>query len=617
MKFRFPIISDTRIENAQEPNKIKLQNQRIKKRMQAKALGDTAKPKFEPKEVPPPMHLIGQKLESELKYPEEALETPVVFELTNLIDKIPNTSSRTLDWMDRPKEQQLKPQTAARSVKQESFAFKPEPAPVLRTSPSTGSTYTHPPLSLLQPYIPRETDEDWVFEESKLLDHTLKQFNVNAHVVSFTQGPSVTRFELQPAPGVKVSKITNLSDDLKLSLAAKEIRIEAPIPGTRSVGIEVPNHDARPVFIHEILQDDSFMDAHSPLSVAVGLDVSGAPVVTDLGKMPHGLVAGSTGSGKSVFINSLLISLLYKSSPADVRLLLIDPKMVELAAYNGIPHLISPVVTDPKTAVLSLKWAVDEMDRRYETFVKAGVRDIARFNEMAAKPGYEQTKMPYIVVIIDELADLMMTASSEVEASICRIAQKARAAGIHLIIATQRPSVDVITGLIKANVPSRIAFSVASQIDSRTILDQVGAEKLLGRGDMLFLENGVSKPIRLQGTFVTDDEIADVVAHARGQGTPEFLFLPADLEKFAQSNTNTTDDEQDSLFFEACQMAVEAQTISTSSLQRRFRIGYNRAARLIDLLESYGVVSGANGSKPRDVLISEGDLEILQEGTKE
>ncbi len=471
--------------------------------------------------------------------------------------------------------------------------------------------YQKPLIEFLRPKSDQVADTSWAESQAQVLDSTLMEFNVNASVVDYAQGPSVTRFEIQPEPGVKVSKITNLSDDLKLSLAARDIRIEAPIPGKRTVGIEIPNRDTRPVFIREILEEDAFQKHPSPLAVAVGLDISGEPIATDLVKMPHGLVAGSTGSGKSVFINSLLISLLYKSSPDEVKFLLIDPKMVELNSYNGIPHLVSPVVTDPKVATAALKWAVEEMERRYDLFAKSGVRDIVRFNDKAKSYNQATSQLPYIVIVIDELADLMMTAPVDVEEAICRIAQKARAAGMHLIVATQRPSVDVITGLIKANIPTRIAFSVSAQTDSRTILDQGGAEKLLGRGDMLFLENGTSKSVRLQGTYVSDDEIEEIVDFVKRQAKPNFLFAPEDLMKAERSQSD--EDSQDPLFLEACRFAVEVSTISTSSLQRKFRVGYNRAARMIDVMEQYGVVSAPNGSKPRTVLISYEDLDTIKD----
>lgn len=468
------------------------------------------------------------------------------------------------------------------------------------------TNYQFPSDQLLTPPVIQEENGEWLMEQEDLLNRTLTDFNVGAKVVNVTQGPSVTRFEVQPDPGVKVNKITNLQDDIKLSLAAKDIRIEAPIPGKHTIGIEVPNGKSRPVFISEIIGSQEFNHNPSPLTAALGLDISGKPVVTDLRKMPHGLIAGATGSGKSVCINSILTSLLYKADPREVKLLLIDPKMVELAPYNHIPHLVSPVITDVKAATAALKWAVEEMERRYELFVHTGVREISRFNEMAEAAEQYSDKLPYILIVIDELADLMMVAPGDVEEAICRIAQKARACGIHLIIATQRPSVDVITGLIKANIPTRIAFSVSSQIDSRTIIDIGGAEKLLGRGDMLFLENGTSKPVRLQGTFISDTEIDRVVEQVRSQAEPDYLFEQGELLKKAQVS-----EEEDELYFEACEFIVEQGVASTSSLQRRFKIGYNRAARLIDMMQANGYISEAKGSKPRDVLITEEELDSI------
>jgi DNA segregation ATPase FtsK/SpoIIIE, S-DNA-T family len=470
--------------------------------------------------------------------------------------------------------------------------------------------YTFPELSFLNaPPAEQADDSQWLLDQQNILDQTLRNFKVRAKVVNVTQGPAVTRFEVHPEPGVKVNKITNLSDDIKLSLAAKDIRIEAPIPGKNTIGIEVPNRKSKPVLLKEIIQSPEFLTNQSPLAVAMGLDISGKPIVTDLQKMPHGLIAGATGSGKSVCINAMLVSLLYKASPDEVKLLLIDPKMVELAPYNHIPHLVSPVITDVKAATASLKWAVEEMERRYELFAHTGVRDIGRYNEMVKKHDEKSGKLPYLVIIIDELADLMMVAPGDVEDSICRIAQKARACGIHLILATQRPSVDVITGLIKANIPTRIAFSVSSQVDSRTIIDSSGAEKLLGRGDMLFLENGSSKPFRVQGNFVTDDEIEEVVNFVKSEMKPSYMFEQDELLKKA-SITN----EEDELFFEACEFVLEHGGASTSSVQRRFRIGYNRAARLIDMMEEQGIISESRGSKPREVLITEEDLAEIYEG---
>lgn len=476
---------------------------------------------------------------------------------------------------------------------------------VISVQPNTGN-YLFPSYDELHPAVAVEMDKGWLLEQEEILNQTLQNFNVGASVVNVTQGPAVTRFEVQPEPGVKVNKITNLSDDIKLSLAAKDIRIEAPIPGKHTIGIEVPNQKSRPVQIREIIENPVFQESASPLTAVLGLDIAGTPIVTDLKKMPHGLIAGATGSGKSVCINSILVSLLFKASPDELKLMLIDPKIVELAPYNRIPHLVTPVITDVKAATAALKWAVDEMERRYELFAHTGVRDIGRFNELATEHKQYSDKLPYIVIIIDELADLMMVSPADVEEAICRIAQKARACGIHLIVATQRPSVDVITGLIKANIPTRIAFSVSSQVDSRTIIDISGAEKLLGRGDMLFLENGSSKPVRLQGTFVSDEEIDHVVAHVRSEQEPNYLFEQEELLK-----KEVASDNEDELFYDACEFIISQGLASTSSLQRRFKIGYNRAARLMDMLEQSGYITSSNGSKPREVLISQSDLESI------
>lgn len=472
------------------------------------------------------------------------------------------------------------------------------------TSPPPAPT-RFPQLDLLDhPPIQEEDDSLWMEEQRDLLQLTLDNFNVNARVVNMTKGPSVTRLEVQPAPGVKVNKITNLSDDIKLSLSAKDIRIEAPIPGKNTIGIEVPNRNSQAVFLREILQSEEFQQSASPLTVALGLDLSGAPIVTDLQKMPHGLIAGATGSGKSVCINSILVSLMYKASPDDVRLLLVDPKMVELAPYHSIPHLVTQVITDPKEATVALKWTVEEMERRYEAFARHGVRDIKRFNDKMKTEQLHANKMPYIVVVIDELADLMMVSPQDVEEAICRIAQKARACGIHLLLATQRPSVDVITGLIKANIPTRVAFAVSSAIDSRTIIDISGAERLLGRGDMLFMENGSSKAVRIQGTYVSDEEIEQVTAFVKDQYPTNYLFS---REELVQSNHAI--EQEDDLFEEACYYVLDVGAASSSSIQRRFRVGFNRAARLVEMMEAFGLVSEAMGSKPRNVLMSQEEFQ--------
>ncbi|WP_245807708.1 DNA translocase FtsK [Halobacillus massiliensis] len=450
-------------------------------------------------------------------------------------------------------------------------------------------------------------DEAWVKGQMELLETTLRQFHVRAKVVHAMKGPAVTRFEVQPEPGVKVSKITNLSDDIKLSMAARDIRIEAPIPGKQAVGIEVPNQKAEMVGLQEIFESETFTTETSPLTVGLGLDIGGDAVVTNLKKMPHGLIAGATGSGKSVCINTILISMLYKAHHDDVKFLLIDPKMVELAPYNGLPHLVSPVITDVKAATTALKWAVKEMEERYEKFVAEGARDVERYNEKMLKQGRASEKLPYLVIVIDELADLMMVSPQDVEDSICRIAQKARACGIHLLLATQRPSVDVITGLIKANIPTRIAFSVSSQIDSRTIIDTGGAEKLLGKGDMLFIENGSGQSRRIQGAFVSDDEIERITGYVKRLAPPNYLFEQDELIKQV-----ATEEETDALFEEAVEFVLEHNGASASLLQRRFKVGYNRAARLIDQMAEYGIISESKGSKPRDILLTRQQVEEMK-----
>lgn len=466
---------------------------------------------------------------------------------------------------------------------------------------------TLPPLHLLnEPEKGNPHDENWIQSQREQLELTLRHFHVKAKVTNAMRGPTVTRYEVKPDPGVKVSKITNLSDDIKLNLAARDIRMEAPIPGKNAIGIEVPNEKAEAVYLSEILQDRLFQQSASPLTVALGLDIAGEPVVTDLKKMPHGLIAGATGSGKSVCINTILISLLYKASDNDVRFMLIDPKMVELASYNAIPHLVSPVISDVKAATSALKWAVGEMEERYERFVQTGARDIERYNEKMGREGKMDEKLPYLVIVIDELADLMMVSPQDVEDAICRIAQKARACGIHLLLATQRPSVDVITGLIKANIPTRIAFAVSSQVDSRTIIDVNGAEKLLGKGDMLFLENGAGKSRRIQGAFVSDEEIERVTNFVKKHGEPRYIFKQDDLiEKFA------AEENEDDLLYDVIDFVVQEGNASTSLLQRRFKIGYNRAARLVDRMEDLGIISEQKGSRPRDVLMSKDQVQQL------
>lgn len=467
--------------------------------------------------------------------------------------------------------------------------------------------YKLPPLNLVNKSMKRgsRSNKDLV-DNVKLLEDTLASFGVKVKVTRVTKGPAITRYEVQPAPGVKVSKITNLADDISLSLAASDVRIEAPIPGKSVVGIEVPNREIALVHIREVLESENFQGSQSKLSLALGKDITGTTVIGDLTKMPHLLIAGATGSGKSVCINTLIASIVFKARPDEVKLLLIDPKMVELTNYNGIPHLIAPVVTEPQKAAGALKWIVTEMETRYELFAASGVRDIVRYNFIISeKKESEQKTLPYVVVIIDELADLMMVAPGEVEEAICRLAQMARAAGIHLIVATQRPSVDVITGLIKANIPSRIAFAVSSQIDSRTILDMGGAEKLLGRGDMLYHPIGISKPIRVQGCFLADKEVKNIVDYLIGQGKPDYCEIPE-----ATLQTANSDEQGDELFYKAANVFFENNTASVSLLQRRLRIGYTRAARIMDLLEEKGVVGQYEGSKPREILLSKGQFEL-------
>ena len=470
--------------------------------------------------------------------------------------------------------------------------------------------YKYPPMSLLHP-LPRAKQtilSEETQEQSRILERTLNDFNVRAKVVNITCGPSVTRFELEPAPGVKVSRIVNLSDDLALKLAAPGIRIE-PIPGKTAIGIEVPNLKNEAVSFRSIIDCDVIKKTKNKLCVGLGKDIAGNVVTADLGKMPHLLVAGSTGSGKSVCINTIIASILFRAAPEEVRLILVDPKVVELTNYNGIPHLLTPVVTNAKQAASALHWAVVEMERRYSLFADTQVREINRYNEVVDE------KLPFIIIIIDELADLMMVAAVDVEDAILRLAQKARAAGIHLILATQRPSVDVITGIIKANIPSRIAFAVSSQTDSRTILDMGGAEKLLGKGDMLFYPIGANRPQRVQGAFVSDEELDRLVNYIKSQSIPVDYSeavttqeLESDTKK-SQSNVNNDGMIEDELFEDAVRLVMDTRQASSSMLQRKFRIGYTRAARLVDTMEEYGIVGPAMGSKPRELTMNQSDIE--------
>ena len=488
------------------------------------------------------------------------------------------------------------------------------PAPEIPAEPAEmEKPYIYPPIDLLgaDPQTGNGGNRSEMIENARKLESTLKSFGVDAKVIQISKGPTVTRYELSPSQGVKVSKIVNLADDIALNLAASGIRIEAPIPGKAAVGIEVPNKETQSVYMRTLLESDAFKQHESKLAFALGQDIAGNPVVTDIAKMPHLLIAGATGSGKSVCINTLITSILYKADPKEVKLLLVDPKVVELSVYNGIPHLLIPVVTDPKKASSALNWAVREMLQRYNDFAAHGVRDIKGFNKMMEEKGDEKGKMPQIVIIIDELADLMMAAPGEVEDAICRLAQMARAAGMHLIIATQRPSVDVITGVIKANIPSRLAFAVSSGIDSRTILDMVGAEKLLGKGDMLFYPQGQSKPSRLQGAFVTDQEVEAIVDFLKKSSKPYYTQETIDqITSVAKAGGGDVEDS-DEFFADAVDLILEKEKASVSMLQRQFRIGYNRAARLMDDLERHGIVGPEEGSKPRKVLITKSEWEEM------
>lgn len=476
----------------------------------------------------------------------------------------------------------------------------------------TPEKYKKPPISLLEkPTASGRTPTGLLQEKALKLEETLRNFHVDARVLQVTQGPTVTRYEIQPAVGVKVSSIVRLADDIALNLEAKSIRIEAPIPGKAAVGIEVENESVTMVRLREIIDSDAFKRSKSKITFAVGKDISGDAIVADLKAMPHLLIAGSTGSGKSVCINSIITSFIYKANPDEVKLILIDPKVVELGNYNGIPHLMIPVVTDPSKAAAALNWAVAEMTDRYKKFAEEGVRDLESYNEFVIANDEKDRVMPQVVIIIDELADLMMAAPSQIEESICRLAQMARAAGMHLIVATQRPSVDVITGVIKANIPSRIAFAVSSQVDSRTILDMQGAEKLVGKGDMLFNPMGMGKPIRVQGTFVSDAEVHKVIEFVKGQ-VDKTEYNEDVLSKIERSNVQEGADDTDELLPDAIDLVVNSGQASVSMLQRRFRIGYNRAARIVDMMETRGIIGPQDGSRPRQVLMTQEELAQLE-----
>lgn len=483
---------------------------------------------------------------------------------------------------------------------------------------TSASGYTLPPVELLkQGKTSSKKSSENLAGNARLLEETLKSFNVEAKVVNVTKGSSVTRYEIQPAIGVKVSRIVSLSDDIALNLRARSIRIEAPIPGKAAVGIEVENETRETVTIREMIDSREFKREASKLAFAVGKDISGRPVVADLAKMPHLLIAGATGSGKSVCINTIIASILYRATPDEVRLIMVDPKMVELGNYNGIPHLLIPVVTDPNKAAAALNWAVAEMTNRYKKFAENNVRDLKSYNALMKREKKSEEIMPQIVIIIDELADLMMVASSQVEQAISRLTQLARAAGMHLIVATQRPSVDVVTGLIKANIPSRIAFMVSSQIDSRTIIDMAGAEKLVGNGDMLYKPQDIDKPLRIQGPYISDDEVMNLIRFVKSQVEDENYDseIAETIEKGDVSVASN--DQEDELMDEAIMTVIDAGQASVSMLQRKFRIGYNRAARIIEDMQSLGVIGPPDGSRPRSVLWSIEDYNTKRQSTEE
>ena len=488
-------------------------------------------------------------------------------------------------------------------VKEQKPQVKKESNSQIRVELNSEQDYQLPPLDLLQAGGNSKASH---IDNQSALKQTLDNFGIDAEVTEVNFGPTITRYEIEPAPGVKVSKIINLADDIALSLAASDVRIEAPIPGKAAVGIEVPNETRQLVTLREILESKKFQDADSKLTMALGKDIDGQAVVADLAEMPHMLVAGATGSGKSVFINGVINSMLYKAKPEEVKFLLIDPKMVELTLYKGLPHLVAPVVTDPKKAATALRWVVEEMETRYELFAGSNARGLESYNRKLKAEGKDP--LPYVVVVIDELADLMMVAANEVEDAICRLAQKARAAGIHLILATQRPSVDVVTGLIKANIPTRLSFSLSSQADSRTILDEGGAEKLLGQGDMLFSPVDANQPLRLQGAFVSESELKDIVQFIKKQDEPEFDEQIAGIKE--EDVEINIDDEKDDLYKEAVKIVAQERA-SISLLQRKLRVGYNRAARMIDTMEEENIVGPHRGSKAREVLISEDDLDEI------
>ena len=594
---------ESRLEEEEEEPKEKIKSQKVKEGKKA-----YIELEEEPKEEQIKINLNGRDIEEEpkgrkkFKHSKDDL-VPLGMEKEKITNNDPDYIENNLF-----KQEEEKKEEKVKEVLQLEHAVVVE-----------DEHYEYPPVELLSKGSKKaiKGGARALTDVATKLQKTLYSFGVQAKVENVSVGPAITRYELKPAEGVRVSKIANLADDIALNLAAETIRIEAPIPGKQAVGIEVPNKEKEMVSLREVVESEEFENSKSKLSVALGKDVAGQIIIADIAKMPHALIAGATGSGKSVCINTIITSIIYKAKPSEVKLVMVDPKVVELSVYNGIPHLLIPVVTDPKKAAGALAWAVQEMDNRYNVFAQKGVRDLKGYNALIEKEN-GQGKLPQIVIIIDELADLMMVAAKEVEDSICRLAQKARAAGMHLIIATQRPSVDVITGIIKANIPSRIAFSVSSQVDSRTILDQIGAEKLLGKGDMLYFPSGAPKPTRIQGAFVSDDEVEKIVSFVKSNG--EAQYSEDILETIENSNKpekelkedGDPDDDTDPFLMEAIDVVVETGQASTTFIQRKFKVGYARAGRIIDQLEERGIISGYQGSKPRQVLMTKEKLAELK-----
>ncbi len=613
-------IAAQRKQKAKEQAEYKMRNQEIA------AIQDIQNPKIEPEQIK--INLNGRVIEDEPQTEKRGLKGLLKKSKTPKKESVAKTASSIMRIDEETGEilEESKPvQTNLFVQKEEEKQDKTKQVLQLEHTISVEEdNYVYPPIDILSKMekASLKGGTKSLTDTAARLQKTLYSFGVSAKVENVTVGPAITRYELKPAEGVRVSKIANLADDIALNLAAETIRIEAPIPGKQAVGIEVPNKQKEMVGLREVIESEAFKNNDSKLSVALGKDVAGSAVIANIAKMPHVLIAGSTGSGKSVCINTIITSIIYNSKPSEVKLVMVDPKVVELSVYNGIPHLLIPVVTDPKKAAGALAWAVQEMDNRYNLFAEKGVRDLVGYNKAAEHEG--AGKLPQIVIIIDELADLMMVAAKEVEESICRLAQKARAAGMHLVIATQRPSVDVITGLIKANVPSRIAFAVSSQVDSRTILDQVGAEKLLGKGDMLYFPSGASKPTRVQGAFVSDEEVEQIVNFVKSNGTAVYSEDILDtIENGGRDEQiknlaadQAAEDDTDPFLQDAIDTVVETGQASTSFIQRKFKVGYARAGRIIDQMEERGVISGYQGSKPREVLWTLEKLAEIKMGSK-